>query len=103
LSLPGRGVPLDLNFTYNAASAAINGPLGFGWTHSYNVKLTGIGTSTVTMVQENGAEVAFTQSGANWVAPSWADATLSLSGSTWTYRRFGRLELTFDSAGRLLS
>lgn len=99
LSVPGRGVPLDFRFTYNADAAAENGPLGYGWTHSYNMRLD-IGSSAVTVHQENGAQVPFVGSGSTWAAPSRFDATLTVAGSTWTFTRKGREQFTFDGSGR---
>ena len=32
LHVPGRGVPLDFQRTYDSALAGTDGPLGFGWT-----------------------------------------------------------------------
>jgi hypothetical protein len=83
LSIPGRGKALDFTFTYNADAAGEDGPLGFGWTHSYNLRVTTSG-STATVHQENGAQVPFTQSGSTWTAPSRFDATLTSTGSSCT-------------------
>jgi len=38
-SIPGRGVPLDLTRTYSSSQAPVNGPLGYGWTDSYDMSL----------------------------------------------------------------
>src|SRR6185437_9827305 len=40
LTIPGRGIPLRFTHTYNSQLADQDGPLGFGWTHSYNMFLT---------------------------------------------------------------
>src|SRR5206468_988848 len=37
LSIPGRGVPLLFTRTYNSLRADTDGPLGYGWTHNYNM------------------------------------------------------------------
>ena len=39
LSVAGRGLPFALVTTYNSADTTA-GPLGPGWTHSYNSSLT---------------------------------------------------------------
>lgn len=38
LAIPARGLPLLFKRTYNS-NATTNGPLGWGWTHSFNQKL----------------------------------------------------------------
>jgi YD repeat-containing protein len=39
LTIPGRGIPFVFTRTYNSLDT-YSGPLGHGWTHSYNVVLT---------------------------------------------------------------
>lgn len=41
---PGKGMPVLLEVAYNSWDHASDGPLGFGWTHTYNAKLTAAGT-----------------------------------------------------------
>jgi hypothetical protein len=44
LAIPGRGMALHFARTYNSLLAGTDGPLGFGWTHNYNMFLTTDGT-----------------------------------------------------------
>ena len=39
VSIPGRGLSLDFSRTYSSAGDSSDGPLGAGWTHTYNVRL----------------------------------------------------------------
>lgn len=74
LVVAGRGFPLAFARTYNSLAAGDDGPLGFGWAHSYGASLAvAPDASTVTVRQENGAEVGFVLSqGANVpAAPGW--------------------------------
>jgi RHS repeat-associated protein len=108
LSIPGRGVPLAFTRTYNAqaAAAGTNGPLGYGWTSNYAMSLSQPGGSgtPVTIDQEGGAEVVFDQSGSSFTPAAPRDiATLSLSGSVWTFTRDGQDSYTFNSSGQLTS
>lgn len=108
LSIPGRGMPLNFGFTYNSTAANADGPLGFGWTHSYNMRLgftpNPTSPTTVTVSQENGSQVNFFGSGTTWAPPPRANATLTKNGDgTWTYTRRGTQAYTFDSTGRLVS
>lgn len=113
LSTPGRGMPLSFTRTYNGSIAdptgpnsalAADGPFGYGWTYSYNMSaVTAGGSGNVTIKQEDGSAVAFTNNAGTYTsaAPRF-DATLTKSGSTYTYTRRGREFYTFDVAtGRL--
>jgi len=42
LSISGPGIPLEFVRFYNSQSSG-DGPLGFGWTHSYNISLEDLG------------------------------------------------------------
>jgi RHS repeat-associated protein len=115
LSTPGRGVPLNFTRTYTEATAdpngpnktlAGNGPFGYGWTFSYNLKAATNGTTgAVTVTQEDGSQVAFTDaSGVYTTTEPRNDATLTKTGTTYTYTRRGRQIFTFDTAtGHLTS
>ncbi len=102
LAVAGRGMALDFDFTYNSDASAEDGSLGFGFTHSYAMRVTTSGT-TATVHQENGAQVPFTQAGSGWVAPGRFEATLTSDVTGWTFTRRGRERFTFDAAGRLTS
>ncbi len=100
LSVPGRGPGLNLEHSYSSFDAGVSGPLGYGWRHSYQMSLSQSG-STATITEENGAQVAFAQSGSNWIAPPRFTAALTQSGGNWIFKRLGRDRFTFNSAGRL--
>ena len=111
LSTPGRGMPLDFTRTYMSGiadpkgpnkSAVKNGPFGYGWTFSYDMRATTT-ASTVTIIQEDGSTVPFTRSGGAYtVAAPRYDATLTQSGGSYTYTRRGTQAFVFDvKTGRL--
>ncbi|HEU5271549.1 MAG TPA: RHS repeat-associated core domain-containing protein, partial [Jatrophihabitans sp.] len=113
LATPGRGEPLNFTRTYTEATAdpagpngaaAVNGPFGYGWNFSYNLKaVTNATTGAVTILQEDGSQVPFSLSGSTYtVTEPRDDATLTKSGTTYTYIRRGRDIFLFDTAtGRL--
>ena len=102
-SLPGRGIPVAFNLTYDAsyaqsqveASAVSPGPDGWGWTDNYS----GLGVSVdpssdvATVTQENGSQIAFTPSTISACSSTYSPlapritATLACStgGGTTTY------------------
>ncbi|HEX6699542.1 MAG TPA: RHS repeat-associated core domain-containing protein [Gaiellaceae bacterium] len=106
LRVPGRGVPLDFQRTYNSATAGTDGPLGFGWTDSYKMSLAVDPSSgNVTVSQENGSTVTFNPNGSGgYVAAPRVLATLVKNGDgTYTFTRNADLvHYTFSSAGQLL-
>lgn len=113
LSTPGRGMPLDFTRDYAESiadpagpngSLAVNGPFGYGWTYSYSLSAaTNATTGDVTVTQEDGSQVTFTNASGTYTptAPRY-DATLTKSGSTYTFTRTSKDVFTFDTAtGRL--
>ena len=57
LSVPGRGPALKFTRTYNSLAASTPGPLGYGWTHNYNMFIEGSANPVVH--QENGSTAPF--------------------------------------------
>ena len=106
VSVPGRGPGLDLSHAYNSLRAGIDGPLGFGWTHSYATRLAVNATSGVATVhQETGAEVSLYPNGSGgFVAPPRAVASLVRNGDgTYTFKRCNTTTMLFSATGQLLS
>ncbi|MBU4220006.1 MAG: hypothetical protein KKB90_13760, partial [Actinobacteria bacterium] len=93
LSLPGRGVPLEVNRAYNSADPSNDSPLGHGWSMGCNCHLdeeayyayddtTGEAdweTIWVTLV-EGGAETMFTAEGDDLVPQKGCFDSLSRDG-----------------------
>jgi YD repeat-containing protein len=103
--IPGRGIPLAFSHTYNSVSAATDGPLGFGWTSSYGNGMSLIqSVGSATVVQENGAQATFTLSGSTYSAPPRVTATLVKNADgTFTLTSRARQSFTFSAAGQLTS
>ncbi|SIS10799.1 RHS repeat-associated core domain-containing protein [Microbacterium sp. RURRCA19A] len=114
LSTPGLGEALAFTRTYSSSladpagpsgSAALNGPLGRGWSFAYGMNTTVTTGGTVTVHQEDGSTVPFTVDGSGNYAPSAPrfDATLVKTGSTFVFTRHSTDQFTFDAtSGRLL-
>ncbi len=109
VSIPGRGLPLRFVRTYKALLAAQDGPLGHGWTDSYDMHLTTDASSTVTVTEEGGTDVTFALSGTTYQPPSRVLATLVNNGDgTLTFARRDQTHDTFSTpttttVGQLLS
>jgi RHS repeat-associated protein len=105
LSVPGRGLSFTFTRSYNSRDP-YSGPLGFGWTHSYNIFLTvDAGSGVVTIKEADGHQVSFNPSGG-----SYAPATKGLFDNlkknvdgSFTLTRKNQTQLNFSSSGRLLT
>jgi YD repeat-containing protein len=104
LSIPGRGVSLDLSQTYSSHLASQAGPMGYGWTTSYSRGLSVDGSGNVTVQAGNGAKVVFQPGGAGtYSAPSHVLATLVRNGDgTFTFTDKQKTVDLFDASGRLI-
>jgi RHS repeat-associated protein len=102
ISIPGRGFPLKFARTYNSLAATVDGPLGYGWTHSYAASLS-VSSGVATVRQECGAEVQFNEvSGVFTPSVPRTTATLVRNvDNSYTFVRNGQETLLFDSTGRL--
>jgi RHS repeat-associated protein len=117
LAIPGHGIPLALSHSYASFDSTTVGPLGSGWTFDYNMSLSGIGSGTTTVNEENGSQVGFTQTGSGSGATFTPTsprvlATLcagngSTCGATGTYTftrdQSSLKSYTFNSSGQLIS
>ncbi len=105
-TIPGRGVPLRFSHTYNSAQAAVDGPLGFGWSFNYGMSLTTDPvTGAVTVNQENASHVTLMLSGSTYTpaAPRMLATLVHNGDGTYTFTRNAREVFIFDSNGKLLS
>ena len=106
LSVPGRGVPLDLTRTYESSRAGTDGPFGYGWSNSYGMSLATDPSGNVTITQEDGSTVTFSPDGSGgFTAPPYVLATLvQNSDGSYTFTRDrGQNSYGFSAAGRLTS
>ena len=103
LFIPGRGIPLDSNRTYSSLGASQLGPLGAGWTDSYNLSLAVDAQSGNVMVnEETGSQIVFTPTPSGYQPPSRVIATLvKNSGGTYTFTRLDGEQFLFNAGGQL--
>ena len=127
ISLPGAGVPLSFERTYDAEAAQTEvadespvPPLGYGWSYNLGMSLSfDSSTSTATITEENGAQISFTPNPSSSPPHAWcpsssqADycatsprviATLNKnSDGSWTFTRYvdSTMTFTFSSDGSL--
>ena len=103
-AIPGRGLSLNFARTYNSAASGHLGPLGFGWTHSYNVSLATDKGGNPTITEESGATIEFAAVGSTYRAPSRVLANLVKNADgSYTLTRIDKSKLTFNAGGKLTS
>jgi len=104
LAVPGRGMALDFTRTYSSLGAGQSGPLGFGWTHSYNMSLAVDSASgNVTITEETGSQVTFTPTPSGYQPPSRVIATLVKNADgSFTFTRWDGEQFLFNAAGQLV-
>ena len=106
LSVPGRGVPLDLTRTYNSALTSTASTFGYGWSSSYDMSLAvNGGTGDVTVTQEDGTTDTFEPNGSGGYTtlPSIFATLVQNGNGTYTFTRHSTQIFTFSSSGQLVS
>jgi RHS repeat-associated protein len=105
VAVPGLGVPLNFSRTYSSADAVTDGPLGYGWTGSYGMRLDFGPSGEVDVVQENGSIVPFYEAIEGYVpGPGVQGSFVDNEDGTFTFTRFAtNSSYVFDAAGKLLS
>ncbi len=79
IAIPGRGFPLVLNHSYNAFLSNQNGPMGYGWSHSYNWYISQDPSTNNYIVHEgNGSITPFNP---DYSSPLRVHATLTSTNS----------------------
>jgi RHS repeat-associated protein len=100
--LAGLGVPFTFTRYYSSDNTGA-GPLGPGWTDTFSTSLNPQG-STVYLTSENGQQATFLQqSDGTYLGAAGVYSQLTQTSSGWLLIRNNRTELTFNSAGQLLT
>lgn len=105
LAVPSKGIPFAFTRSYNSADG-YSGPLGSGWTHSYNLFLTVAASGIVTIKEPDGHEDSFAPVGAgayNSATPGLFDSLTQNTDGTFTLTRKTQIKLSFSSTGKLMS
>lgn len=105
VALPGKGRGLAFERTYNSLGASTTGAVGYGWNHTYAMRLIPLSAGAVTMVYGDGHEVTFIPaSGGTYKQPENTEERLVKNANgTYTAIFADRTLYDFSSAGRLES
>lgn len=102
--IPGRGLDFVFGRSYNAKDPT-SGPLGPGWSHSFNLYLSALTSETTKVHYGDGKVLIFYNGGAGAVSKPLSKGyydTLTRNGdNTWTLLKPDQKEYHFDSFGRL--
>jgi RHS repeat-associated protein len=99
--LPGIGIPFELERSYTSIDTT-PGPLGPGWTHSYNVSLAFNDKGDATIRTDQGAQLAFKfEPSGLFVGAPGVDATLRQVPTGFELIRHDQTHLRFDPNGHL--
>jgi len=103
LSIPGIGMPFSFERSYNSRDDR-NGPLGYNWTHNWNIHLDAA-TDKVVVRWGDGRTQSWAPDGAGgFITQLGTFDTLVDDGSGgYTLKLRSKREYRFDSAGRLVS
>ena len=97
------GVPFEFGRSYTSADTA-TGPLGVGWTHTYNVSLASQANGDKLLRGEDGAQFLYAlQANGSYAGAPGSRSKLAAVTGGFELTRHDQMQYRFDSAGRLLS
>jgi RHS repeat-associated protein len=104
VSIPGRGPAIAFMRSYNSADTRV-GPMGPGWTHGYNARLTDPGDSSgdVLLVGPDGNTDRFTHNQDGTFSPAAATYAVLVrnANGSYTVTKQDQTRWDFDGTGRL--
>jgi len=103
LAIPGKSLNFSFTRAYNSRDT-YGGPLGYGWTHSYNVKLTpNTDASNVEIRDEEGRGYLFVFNPNNnsYISQRGEYSTLTKSATAFTWTKKDGKQYIFDLKGKL--
>ena len=102
--VPGRGLDFIFSRSYNAKDTT-TGPLGAGWSHSFNLYLNSPNSEVTNIHYGDGKVLAFNNGGAGSLykplSKGFYDSLTRNGDNTWTLLKPDQKEYHFDSFGRL--
>jgi RHS repeat-associated protein len=104
LRLAGNGFPFEFKRFYNSKFSDQSGkPLGYGWTHAYNLHLQDT-TTNVLVVRGDGSTWTFFQTNGGYIGEAGVfDSLTHNPDTTWALSNKNQTTTLFDSSGGLLS
>lgn len=98
-----RGLPIQFARTYNS-KLNYDGPFGFGWTHSYNMRLLELSGDTVLLLDGDGSHfILLRNDDGSYRTPKGIYFTLTKESDGFTIREKNGIIYKFDLKGYLIS
>ncbi|KAF0181133.1 MAG: RHS repeat-associated core domain protein [Limisphaerales bacterium] len=103
LRLPGIGFPFEFKRFYNSKFANQTGrPIGFGWTHSYNISLISTTTNALITFGDGHVETHILQPDSSYLPEAGVyDRLQKIGDGTWTLINKAQIQQNFNAQGRL--
>jgi RHS repeat-associated protein len=105
IAVPARGLPSEFTRTYHSAAAGVEGPLGFGWMHSYNMFVFLDPEGALVVRMPDGRLDKYVDNGTGMFEPPpgiYNHLALNPDG-TFTLTTKQRDTYEFDASGRLMT
>jgi YD repeat-containing protein len=104
VAIPGRGPAISFVRSYNSADTRV-GPMGPGWSHTYNARIrdAGDGTGDIFLVRPTGNTDRFTRNNDETFSPTVAvySTLVRNADESYTVTEKDQSRWDFDGAGRL--
>jgi len=104
LKIPGKGLPFEFKRFYNSKDSQFQGaPLGYGWSHSYNIKLSGDPMNSLVVLFGDGHSETYISNGdGTYQGEPGVYSTLVDNGNgTFTLTTKEQIKYNFDDQWRL--
>lgn len=103
VNFPGRGMPIEFVRTYHARNR-FDGPLGYGWTHSYNIHLIEHPDGNVCVFEASGDVSWYSQNpDGSYQSRPFDYSTLTKTENGFQRRHKDGLVEAFNAKGKLIS
>ena len=104
LRLQGIGLPFEFKRFYNSKFSELSGfPLGYGWTHSYNILLRDLTTNVLVVFGDGRTESYALDNSGYRPEPGVYSRLVKQPDGSWRLTSKGLIDLNFSPVGRLLT
>lgn len=106
LNIPGRGILFEFNRSYNSKDSRFLGnPLGFGWTHSYNIRLSINSSNNLDVLFGDGrSETYIDNADGTYHGETGVNSSIVKNNDgTYILTTKEQLKYNFDNQGKLLT
>lgn len=106
LHVPGRRMDFDFSRSYNSQDTR-RGPLGNGWTHSFNIYLDHISDASATINYSDGKAIEYDKDPDTGIFraryPGFYEILVRNADNTWTLQKTNQRTYRFSAPGKLIS